>query len=420
MSTGDDDKGPSNPFIRWKQHVDSSIGFTLNGLLGIPTMVSQSFAMRRPDGESHQRDGNCTRGRDSASSETPGDATSSGLSSQLLEFKNFLYNSEYSPVHLHHLPPPVPRDIPMGVDPNGFTFSDAFEDLLVASSGSPLMDLRSKYYISRDRRLFQWDDNPDLAWNWWMRRLNYGKQSGLLDGYFPRPETRSSLSSMSDDRQRTIETEWDRAVARASGQPEAIAKEGRPRETRSLFQELEMLAKVMEDIMEGDQTQDEGDSATGSNAKEANTEQDIYSAFLSGFNQTEKSLSNFIKLITDGTFSSKVNASVSTTSTTETSDSVSESGRDEMRTVRTTEEHVDAFGNWHAKTVVKRMNANGDEVARETQYSFQSATQHRWGSGRADEVDEDEDEPRQETPEHEPPSQSRQEQKKPSGGWFWK
>src|SRR3569833_2550896 len=137
MSTGDDDKGPSNPFIRWKQHVDSSIGFTLNGLLGIPTKVSQSFAMRRPDGESHQRDGNCTRGRDSASSETPGDATSSGLRSQLLEFKNFLYTSEYSPVHLHHLPPPVPRDIPMGVDPNGFTFSDAFEDLLVASSGSP-------------------------------------------------------------------------------------------------------------------------------------------------------------------------------------------------------------------------------------------------------------------------------------------
>jgi len=52
-------------------------------------------------------------------------------------------HSPYSPLHLQHLPQPMPRDAPPTLRDH-FTFRDAFEDLLVAGSGAPLPDAREQ------------------------------------------------------------------------------------------------------------------------------------------------------------------------------------------------------------------------------------------------------------------------------------
>ncbi|KAH7041546.1 uncharacterized protein B0I36DRAFT_313000 [Microdochium trichocladiopsis] len=47
-------------------------------------------------------------------------------------------HSPYSPFNLQHLPQPVPRDVSQTQGYNDFTFRDAFEDLMLVSSGRPL------------------------------------------------------------------------------------------------------------------------------------------------------------------------------------------------------------------------------------------------------------------------------------------
>ncbi|KAJ1337277.1 hypothetical protein MN608_00128 [Microdochium nivale] len=91
-------------------------------------------------------------------------------------------HSPYSPFNLHHLPQPVPRDIQQEPGNNAFTFRDAFEDLMLSSSGRSLPQgpdlLAQKLHID-----FMFANGMPVS-NW-VRMLN---ARGLWAPYFPRQQ----------------------------------------------------------------------------------------------------------------------------------------------------------------------------------------------------------------------------------------
>ncbi|KAJ2982818.1 hypothetical protein NQ176_g1132 [Zarea fungicola] len=96
--------------------------------------------------------------------------------------------SSYNPALLGHLRQPVPRDLPSNLDPGVFTFQDAFEDLLIVSRGSQMLDINSRYQQSRLLR--QMYPNGEPTWLW-LRRL----QSQGLISQLQRPRTTISRDS---------------------------------------------------------------------------------------------------------------------------------------------------------------------------------------------------------------------------------
>ncbi len=418
-----DDDTPKNPFVRWKHHVDSSIGFTLNGLLGIPTMVTQSFGPRRPDDtRSGSSDSRVPRGHGS----DPDEAAAYVVDEeQAAAFTDFLASSPYSPLNLRHLPQPVPRGVPHGVDPAGFTFSDAFEDLLAAGSGRPLTDLAATYYLNTGMRSLQLDKAGELAFDWWFRRLQSGRNGYLVNAYFPHgvrwhADEDEHNRTRGESSEHTVQDPWRQAVAKAHEQKAAAASSqtGSP---GGLFDELERVLKVLGRITEEDifgNARIGGSAAPRDGDRRADTEDELYSAVRSAFVESGQSLSAFVKAIADAKVSGEVHSSVSTAKST--SPRAVEADEDEARTVRTSKEHVDMFGNRHVKTVVRKLDAEGNEVARETHYTIRSDSQPK-------RVERDDGNEGDEAGEHELRRYSGHGERdggtldaKKKTGWFWK
>ncbi|KAJ4392031.1 hypothetical protein N0V93_005652 [Gnomoniopsis smithogilvyi] len=147
----DDGPQPSNnPFIRFKRHVDSSIGSGVSVLTG-----TSSKADSATTGARNSLD-NMNRASTSPAS-TPGENQSLIWPKDSLEHHSFLRYwhewailSPYSPYNLRHLPQPVPAGV-SSKDARLFDFKDAFEDLLAVSSGRELMDLRKQ--VDRKRSI---------------------------------------------------------------------------------------------------------------------------------------------------------------------------------------------------------------------------------------------------------------------------
>ncbi|KAI3320486.1 hypothetical protein HD806DRAFT_234866 [Xylariaceae sp. AK1471] len=196
-----------NPFIRFKNHVNSNVRRGIQTVFGTPALVSTSTSspVLVPSlRESCASDATChshPQQQQQSSLPTimmdrsPSPQVSSNASSEnnegttsMDDVYTWAIQSPYSPLNLQHLRQPVPQ----GVHPSWeghFTFRDAFEDLLVAGSGSPLPSL------SEHTRRKTWESNPFSAWGpgqhvaLWVGEVGV---TGLWGSYFNlRPELRN-------------------------------------------------------------------------------------------------------------------------------------------------------------------------------------------------------------------------------------
>ncbi|KAI1766035.1 hypothetical protein GGR53DRAFT_464780 [Hypoxylon sp. FL1150] len=161
-----------NPFIRFKNHVDSNIQRVLQNIPG-----SSMIMGKQADDEVVNNTPN------NALSRSEDEGTPSGLddkgSVNAYDVLSWAISSPYSPLNLQSLPQPRPRDAAHAY-PDCFTFRDAFEDLLAVNSGRPLsnlQDLLLKKHLEQIR-YFPWGMPADV----WAVGLG---RRGLWDGYFP-------------------------------------------------------------------------------------------------------------------------------------------------------------------------------------------------------------------------------------------
>ncbi len=495
---GDDSDPPKNPFVRWKQHVDTHIIMTLNGLLGIPAMVTKNLNLRKESDDTSGADtaqsnaAGAGAGAADALSAVPPSAPSSPCqphsaypsdssivpycvdATQLVEWHKFIYFSPYSPLklqqlqQLHLLPPPVPQDAPFDADPFSFTYADAFEDLLRASSGRPLLDLSDRSYRNLRYRLRYGSaiERP----NSFFHRMNTNR---LLDAYFPRAaavavgaETTNNADTPlqstveaalakqdrdlwreqrqeeeadknyggyeDDDSDETSTQTWSHSMVDSSTNKDSEGQTDRDYGTGSLFDQLDRVFRVLGRVIEDEtgaakadgvkteaktetKTDDADAKPAGAGNSQPAVEDELYSMARTAFDSVQ-SVSSMIKSMTSG-FEAEGSLAHTTTSEmwkrSEAAAAATTAGA-QGETIQTTEEHVDMFGNRHVKTVVRRLDADGHELSRETRYTIRSPspenvvmTEVDDGS---DEASEKKDAGKNGAGEESP--------KKP--GWFWK
>ncbi|KAM0334103.1 hypothetical protein ACHAQA_001123 [Verticillium albo-atrum] len=215
----------TNFFIRFKKQVDEQIGTALQGALGLPTVLSKNMnthwmdspattSTTSPDGTASTNSNDKTAGSDQTRDPASESANSFPLASlsALLDpevlaetlyqslWISFLVDSPHSPLRLRDLRQPVPRDLPNGADPRLFGFEDAFEDLLMVSSGQGLPDIQERCELKKEwNRLYPHGLPPAL----WLHQLC---RQGLWDGWEPRP---ASLEDMISERWRRWLQEQD-------------------------------------------------------------------------------------------------------------------------------------------------------------------------------------------------------------------
>ncbi|EFX00189.1 hypothetical protein CMQ_7191 [Grosmannia clavigera kw1407] len=471
MAAGDNDP-PKNPFVRWKQHVDAHIGLTLNSLLGIPAIVTKNLNIRPVENDGI---GAATPVRANTASSpgspqaNPHDSSSpesdNGHSdilddvdaAQLLEWHKFIYYSPYSPLKLqqqqqqyHVLPPPVPCDAPFGVDPYSFTYTDAFEDLLRASSGRPMLDLATR---SRRNLHYQMRYGSSVEPPYVFFHRMHGEK--LLDPYFPRtavpagskPTAGEALSAdttngrvvqavaaLADREQRDPwyeaaydagddgdlddddddddnDNEWDQQADR-SQDTERSWFPGRQFHQGGLFDELDRVFRVLSRIIDEDAGV-AGKKQDADAGRDADAEDELYTAVRSAYSNAEKSLSTFVK-----TLSGMSDAAAGAVATTEKAP-VQADGR-QGETIQTTEDYTDMYGNRHVKTVVRRLDADGNEIARETYYTIRSTDPSEQTVVAEDSPSSQKDEDVAGTPQGDRQADGKTANGTKPSGWFWK
>ncbi|CAK7266619.1 hypothetical protein SEPCBS119000_002122 [Sporothrix epigloea] len=396
-----------------------------------------------------------------------GDGLDSVDANQLLAWHNFVYYSPYSPLelqrqqHLRMLPPPVPQGVPFGADPFAFNYVDVFEDLLRCSSGRPLLDLADRSYrnVCRQMRYGNAFEPPYS----FLHRMH---SQSLVDAYFPRTlEAESGKVAVKSD---TVNTLNDNTLNDndlhsvldlveqhqepwQEPSPKAESEWQRNDSSGSLFGELDRVFRVLGRIIDEDtgaateRTQNDVRPKSSSNLdkSEADAEDELYNAMRSAYSNAERSLASLIKTFSGHFDSSHHHANSlpfpSTSSSSSTSFSSSSTSADILahppdssqgETVQTTEEHVDVFGNRHVKIVVQRLDADGNEIARETRYTIRSqSAQQAAAAQRNTKADSDDTNDKTSSPSElscgeknesvSPPSVSDGGTSKGSG-WFWK
>ncbi|KAL1838850.1 hypothetical protein VTJ49DRAFT_2173 [Mycothermus thermophilus] len=606
-----DDNHDSNPFVRFKHHVDANIHAGINTLTGLSrsrtssggddhvagtttttttgsgTMtpntttntnnLNDSLSLARSLGLLSPQDHHFEARLTSLTSSSPNGAST--LPQASAAWRLFLLRSAYSPLRLEydwqssspsslsssttspwrHVP--TPRDLPQGCEAGEVGWLEAFEDLLRASSGLPLTDLRERVAENRrvwgrfglgldgigfpffspgslfggsdgpfgflfggtdgDRwgwdRLDRWDGKDEWPWGWHLQHrhdrhpgslaramglglgmggegvraaswLNRMEEQGLNEVLFPvcdpvrgyqsprtvqewterrqaeasrQKETESLWEElMQDVKQTSTETHVKEVDAETQREREA-AEEGR----RRLRRELEswwdagqdtatsffdgiggfvrMLGKVLEDEARSLQQfgKPDKDSKDNKNAPEKDkssgpeTETDLYTLIQSTFHDSERSLSNLFKTLSEGwhnafnTHQPKP-ASPPKTETTESFDKATGLTKKTTKT-----EYVDDRGNNHAKTETTWTDESGKVVMRQVHSSVGRA--ERWGvssPSRRDAIKNvdgvEGDETQQQHQQHQQHQQQLEEktdtageekqQQKKDGGWFWK
>jgi hypothetical protein len=173
---------------------------------------------------------------------------------------------------------------------------------------------------------------------------------------------------------------------------------------------LEDEGKLMQRFGKADESNREPKETTANktdaHTASPETENDLYSAVQSAFHESERSLSNFFKAISEGQRDDRQPepkpASPAKTETTETVE-------DGVTKKTTTKEYVDKHGNTHSKTETTWTDENGHVVMRQV-HSSMGRSDH-WektieGVGPTSQA--------KETTAEEP------KQQKTEGGWFWK
>ncbi|KAF3354017.1 hypothetical protein VDGD_06325 [Verticillium dahliae] len=231
-------------FHRLKQQVDEQIGTALQGALGLPTVLSKTMNTQwmdppattfntSPDTNTGVTEAAERRGVSRDPARGPANPNSTSWLASLVDpevlaetlyqslWISFLVDSPHSPLKLRGLRQPVPSDLPEGADPRLFGFEDAFEDLLMVSSGQGLPDIRERCELKKEwNRLYPQGLPPVL----WLHQLC---RQGLWDGWEPRP---ASLEDMISER-------WRRWLAAQDDRFEdkSVTKDDdqQPKETRA-------------------------------------------------------------------------------------------------------------------------------------------------------------------------------------------
>ncbi|OTA94493.1 hypothetical protein M434DRAFT_29863 [Hypoxylon sp. CO27-5] len=145
---------PDNPFIRFKNHIDSNIERGFQTIFGSLAAIETREKSTMP-ANSFERAPDRIKPESSPSSSNKPDSDRHNVSAD--DVLSWAISSPYSPLNLESLPQPHPSGTPHDY-PDCFTFRDAFEDLLAVNSGQPLSDLRRLVFAKHFEhvRYFPW------------------------------------------------------------------------------------------------------------------------------------------------------------------------------------------------------------------------------------------------------------------------
>lgn len=447
------DEGPSkNPFVLFKQQVDAHIGAAVHHASNlVPSLLLESVVNSRQlsaqtsatasSGHYNYDDSSPSRNAD-VPPEVPGwllQQKRAAAVEQYLDDKyaaaeqlygieeddtakelflrhrwhDFMLLSNYSPFACAmESRQPRPRDIEDDMDPNMFTFIDAFEDLLAESSGRQMPDLRTHYDRNKMlREMWTHGDNP----SWFVRRL---EAQELNQAFFPH----SRPSQLRVTEERATRDLSDNAASYKRGAQDVHQKEELlEAEETNFFGELDRVVKALNKVLDdglatppfGSERRPDGNPPRETTrTREPHTENDLYDAVQSAFNEAQRSLGTFLKSFSEGKWGIETRPVSSTKSTTAPD---SETYEDESsKTVKSREEFVDEYGNRHIRTEVKVTSKDGSHVSTETHYVVEPASE----AGRPAIESSKNEQPGTVTEEFHGKDEERQERKKV--GWFWK
>ena len=389
-----DDDDPKSRFIKFKQHVDAHVSAGLHSLFGIPSMVTQGFKLnterRTPQEGSASKPSRGAlpepAGNDEASLAAWEEQESAMIEARLDQCRGglredheyawdlFIQRSRYSPFRLDEEMPvgPCPADLEAGMDPDAFGWTDAFEDLLRASSSLPMMNVKERYAQKKAWSGFFGEREPEHLAYWRLRAYR------LPEAYFPyRDYNYQSPQTME---------EWVRLRRNDEDEQLAWQNEGlrRAREIARAFGiSTDAFSGTAYDASSDDSTQKgpepEGSDNQGHQQKRApENEQEMYDFLASTTKAVLPPLTSIVKAVSDGKWETE-----SSSSSSWTSNGASEDGP--IKTTKSTEEWT-KNGQVHVKTEIRRTTADGREVSRETHYSVRPAEtqQHERGTDKED------------------------------------
>lgn len=373
----DDDKEPQrpfDPFIRFKNHVNSRIGTGVSVLTGA---------------------------KDDGDKPSVGDTQDNGprRQSPIVEYwKDWCHVDPYSPHNLRHLPQPTPTDLPSGVDPADFGYPEAFEDLMSACNPAlgDLMDLSMRAGLKRTASGAPVKPETPSAW---VRRL-YGDgllphpfnwEQHKLDGGIPRrweahvrrPFGTQHTPEHDHDPTSDIAKEFLDTIRRVDGiVGESFSKmeELMGQDMADIMRKAQKFAETAMSVFSEQRSEDhdpngshaklEGDAKSVSVSKKDQpaTEQDLYEFIQHASSEADKFINDFLRSGTGRAPQTPERASRDNPPVSERVEHDPYGGK----TIRTSSEHVDMFGFIHSKTEVRRLNAKGETIDYDTRYSVRS------------------------------------------------
>ncbi len=367
------DDDPQGRLQRLRQQVEAQVGAGLEGLSRIPSLVAQNFNANHSGGQpSHGHSSGPPAGIESPDFAAWQAQESESIEARLHQCRGerledhfyawdlFLRRSKYSPLVLDQQLPkrPRPAELEDGMDPDLFSWRDAFEDLLAASSGLPMASTADQYQHRALWSRFPQGEPADL----WLARL---RAQRLTEVYFPFRE-------------------WD---YRSPQTIEEWVQSRKEDDEKRAAQEKETLQRVKEiaqslglDIKEPSEPRDlttaAGKRDSDGAEQEPRTEQDLFDFIKSTSNQVLPPLTAFLKIFTNGKWVTE--SSTSTSRTMTTGEDVDEAS---LKTTKSTEEWVKG-GYVHIKTEIRKTAPDGREVARETHYSVRPAESEEQATGK--------------------------------------
>ena len=356
-----DEDGNGNPFVRFKQHVDSNIasGFSTI-LLGFPSPPRAAPSSPSSPSPPPPSPPPTTSPRASPSSSTTpyrnmGNMDTQQRSGRLAAWDIFpiLSSASYSPSALRHLPQPVPNDLPPELDSSIFTFEDAFQDLLAAAQGHSLPDIHTLY---EQRKLIQrMFPSGEPTW-FWMRRL---ESQGLMEspgrGRFFLRALRPDWEALHRELDARAADAWRTAAGEAAHDEQGA---------QDLFSQIGRAVRQLEQGL-AHETAPEVESARDGAApmrkpKEPDSFEDLFSSISSTFAEGQRSWDTFLKTITDQAAAhGKQQAATSPAG--------------DAKQVETRDEYVDRYGYLHSSVTRKTLHEDDNEVGRETYATLRPA-----------------------------------------------
>ncbi|KAJ0116509.1 hypothetical protein J7T55_007489 [Diaporthe amygdali] len=412
MPDDSEPQGPSNPFIRFKNHVNANISTGVSVLTGNTGERDKSLGNNQQRTR-NQQDPADHEGPDHAAASSPCLARNQPLGEprkqpgEIEYWNDWCLVDPYSPHNLTQIPQPTPKDLPSDVDPAGFGFHEAFEDLMSASSPSRghLMDLRERAGLKKTVLGRLVEGEPPSAW---VRRLHGdgmlpppffwehpGPLAGMrgLRGVWGVPQARELYEARRAFEQESRAEHGDGADGAQSfmdfirGFEDGTAGESFSRLEEALGRDAaEMILKAHEFAGHalrafigdgfGDHASDNShakshDSAEPTSASERDqpaTEEDLFQMIHSASSEVDKIANAFANTMIGEAPPPAERTRREMVPASETVEYDAFGGK----TVRTTSEHVDLFGYIHSKTETRRLNAWGETVEQDTRYSVRS------------------------------------------------